>query len=373
MIKIERISFILCQYPLSVPIPLSCGALTHRNFGLIRIETNKGIDGWGETSINFPPWSYHERRATIEDGLGTLLVGENPLEIGRLWHKLVNATRSFTRMWSEGALLQAIGGIDIALWDIAGKEYGVPVCQLLGGRFRDEAVVYATGVRTDDLSAGLRDVATKGYRVVKIRVGFDDDRDEANVRLMREAIGHEIGLMVDANQAWTYPRARKMMRRLMPYSLYWMEEPVLSDDLDGYLHLRAEFPNMPLAWGENAFSISDYQSFLAAKAVDFVMPDPSRSGGLTQCVRLCEMASRFGIPFSPHHYGSDLGFAAVLQLLASQADFLIMLRDVSNCPLREEILAEPFEVRRGKVAIPLGPGLGVSINWKAVEKYQVKL
>lgn len=371
--KITGVSFILCQYPLSTPVPLSCGVLTHRNFGLVRVETDTGIDGWGETSINFPTWAYHERRATIEDGLASLLIGENPLEIGRLWHKMVAATKGFSRMWSEGALMQAIGGIDIALWDIAGKEYGVTVSQLLGGRFREEAGVYATGFRMDNPAVGAEQTMAKGYKVLKVRVGFDDKKDEDNVRMVRRAVGDEIGLMVDANGAWSYPRARKMVRRLARYNLYWLEEPVLSDDLASYLDIRKEFPDVPLAWGENGFSVQEYQRMIEAKAVDFVMPDPSRSGGLTQCLRLCETASRHGVPFSPHHYGSDLGFAAALHLVASQPDFLIMLRDVSECPLRDEMITEPFKVHGGKVVIPSGIGLGVTINHKVVEKYQVKL
>ena len=370
--KITDVSFQLYQYPLARPLPLACGVLTHRNFGLVRIQTDSGPEGWGETSINFPPWTYKERQATIEDGLASLLIGENPLEIGRLWHKMVASTKGFSRMWSEGALMQAIGGLDMALWDIAGKEYNQPACVLLGGRFREEAEVYATGYTLDQLIAGAEDMHGRGYSIIKFRIGFNDDTDIENIRRVREAIGDEIGLMIDANGAYAYPRARKIMERLAPYNLYWMEEPVLNDDLEGYLELKQDFPDVPLAWGENGFSVDIYQRFLQAGAVDYVMPDASRSGGLTQCVRLCEEAGRRGIPFSPHHYGSDLGFAAALHLVASQPDFLIMLRDVSDCPLREEIIQERFVVEGGKVAVPQKPGLGVTINHDAAERYRVK-
>jgi L-alanine-DL-glutamate epimerase-like enolase superfamily enzyme len=161
-----------------------------------------------------------------------------------------------------------------------------------------------------------------------------------------------------------------MLSRLADYRPFWMEEPLLSDDREGYLRLKAEFPQIPLAWGENAFSASEYQRFVDAFAVDFVMPDPGRSGGLTQCIRLCETADRKGIPFSPHHFGSDLGFAATLQLIAAKPLFAILLRDISHCPLREEIIETPFEIKDGSVAIPDKPGLGVSPNWKMIEKYQ---
>jgi L-alanine-DL-glutamate epimerase-like enolase superfamily enzyme len=373
--KITKVEFLLCQYLLAKPLPMSCGVLTHRNFGLVRVQTDAGIDGVGETSINFPPWVFMERKATIEDGLAGLLIGEDPLEIGRLWNKMTRAVQGFSRMWSEGALMQAISGVDMALWDIAGKEYGKPVWLLLGGAFRKDVEVYATGYSIDQLTSGSvsKEIAGKDYRAVKIRIGFDDDADVENVRRVHEALGGNLGLMVDANGAYKYPRARKIMSRLSSFNLYWLEEPVLADDFNGYLALRQEFPHIPLAWGENGFSIDVYQKFAETNAVDVVMPDPSRTGGLSQCLRLCETASRYGIPFSPHYYGSDLGFAAALHLAASQPDFLIMLRDVSDCPLREEILEEPFVVKGGRVDVPRKPGLGVDINSKVMDRYLVKL
>ncbi len=371
--KISKIEFILCRYPLAKPLPMSCGVLTHRNFGIVRIETDAGIEGIGETSINFPPWIFKERKATIEEGLAGLLIGENPLEIGRLWHKMTRAVRGFTRMWSEGALMQAISGIDMALWDIAGKEAGKPVWLLLGGAFRSQAEVYATGYSVDQILSGsvAGEIEKKGFRSVKIRIGFDDDADVGNVHRVHQTFGGRVNLLVDANGAYSYPRARKIMKRLSGVNLFWLEEPVLADDLESYVALRDEFPEIPLAWGENAFSLEIYQKYCEAYAVDTVMPDPSRCGGLTLCTRLCETASRYGIPFSPHHYGADIGFAAALHLVASQPDFSIMLRDVSDCPLREEILEEPFSIRDGKVTIPQQAGLGVAINQKVLERYRV--
>lgn len=369
--KITRVRFILCRSALVRPIPLSCGVLTHRNFGLVEIETDAGLTGWGETSVNFPPWCAAERRATIEDGLAGLLLGETPLEVGRLWQKMADATRAFTRIWAEGAILQAIGGIDQALWDIAGKEYGVPVWQLLGGRYRDTAQLYAVGFRSDDPAAGALEAVEAGYRVVKIRAGFDDERDLAQARAVRAAVGEAVGVMIDCNQSYDLPRARRMLARLAEIRPVWVEEPVLSDDLDGYLALRREIPDVPLAWGENGFALADHLAFCRARAVDYIMPDPCRTGGLTQCVPMIQAAARAGIPFSPHHYGSDLGFAAALHLVASQPNFALMLRDVAPLPLREEILEQPFAVAGGTVAIPAGPGLGVTPNRKVIEAHQV--
>lgn len=371
--KITTVRFTLCRSPLARPLPLACGVLTHRNFGLVEIETDAGVNGWGETSVNFPPWCAQERRATIEEGLAGLLLGETPLEVGRLWQKMIDATRSFTRIWAEGAILQAIGGIDQALWDIAGRDYGVPVWQLLGGRHRETADLYAVGFRSDDPAAGAREAVAAGYRTIKIRAGFDDDRDLVAARAVRAALGDDVAIMIDANQSWTWPRARRMIARLREIRPFWIEEPLLSDDLDGYCALRRDFPEIALAWGENGFLLEDHLAFCRARAVDFVMPDPCRAGGLTQCTAIVQAAGRAGIPFSPHHYGSDLGFAATLHLVASQPNFAVMLRDVAPLPLRDEILDPPLAISGGAVRIPAGPGLGVTVNRKVVEAHRVAL
>ncbi|WP_306120720.1 MULTISPECIES: mandelate racemase/muconate lactonizing enzyme family protein [unclassified Roseitalea] len=371
--QITAIRFILCQHELATPIPLSVGVLTHRNFGLVEVETDAGLTGIGETSVNFPPWCIHERRATIEEGLGPMLIGQNPLEIGRLWNRMVDGTRGFTRMWGLGAIRQAISGIDIALWDIAGQHYGVPVHTLLGGSHRNQAECYAVGFSAAEPDKGATEIIAQGYRAVKIRIGFDDDVDVAKARATRAAIGPEVRLMIDANQAFKPPRALAMAKRLADLDLAWLEEPVINDDAAGYAALRQAVPSMRLAWGENACEPEEVDAFLEAGLVDVVMPDPCRCGGLTGAVEMCRIAHRYGVPFSPHHYGSDVGFAACLHLVASQPNFDIMLRDVAPVPLRDAIINEPIAIAGGKAAIADRPGLGVTLNRALVEKTCVAL
>ena len=371
--KITAIHFHLCRQALEKPIPLSCGVLTHRNFGLIEIETNAGVTGWGETSINFPPWSAHERKATIEQGLAPMLIGQDPLQIGRLADQMRQGTFAFTRMWAEGALSQAISGIEMALWDIAGREYGVPVWQLLGGRHRDSVDLYATGLRTDDPAAGAKAAVAAGYRTIKMRVGFDDATDVRNAHLIRDAIGPDLNLMIDANQAFDLPRARRVIRQLMAVDPYWIEEPVPTDDVQAWRHIRAEFPRLSLAWGENSYALGDYQTMCGQQIVDVVMPDPCRSGGLGQAMKMAAYANDHGIPVSPHHYGSDLGFAACLHLVASTRKVSLMLRDIADVPLRDGIISEPFQISDGKVKVPEGVGLGVEIDRSMLERTQTRL
>lgn len=371
--KITSVAFVLCQYPLPRPIPLSCGQITARSFGLVRVETDGGEVGWGETSVNFPPWCVHERRATIEEGLAPLLVGENPLDVGRLWRSMMTAVRPFTRMWGEGALVQAISGVDQALWDIAGQFHGVPVHQLLGGAHHREVPCYATGIRADDPAAGGRDAVAQGYRIVKTRVGFDDATDLAKTRALREAVGDGIGIMIDANQAFDGRRATKMIAALADLDPYWIEEPVLNDDAEGYRRLKDRFPDIRFAWGENAFDVEQVRAACAGGAIDVVMPDPCRSGGLTACREIGLIADRYALPVSPHHYGSDLGFAAALHVIATQPRIEPMLRDIAPVPLRDEIVTTPLVPTDGRVAIPDRPGLGVAPDMAVVERTRVRL
>lgn len=371
--KIENIEFIVCQEKLATPTPLSCGVLTHRNFGLVRVQTSSGIDGWGETSVNFPPWTIHERKATIEQGLAPLLVGEDPRDIRRLWEKMINATRSYTRMWAEGAIMQAISGVDMALWDFLGKDLGQPLWRLIGGRQREEVPIYATGVSTDDLPRNLQDLLNKGFETVKIRIGFDVAQDLENLRTAREVIGPDKSLMIDANQAYTLRQAYEVLPGVAEVDPYWMEEPILSDDLDGYRYLKSKFPDIKLAWGENAFTAADYIRMGAVGApVDYVMPDPCRSGGVTGVQEILHWSDRVDMPVSLHHYGSDLGFAAALQIMATQRNIAPLLRDVSGVQLRDDIIETPIDMENGSCSVPNNPGLGVALNMTRVEETRLK-
>lgn len=366
--QIKSVRFVLCQEELSKPIPLSCGILSHRNFGLVCIETSGGIVGWGETSVNFPPWTLHERKATIEQGLAPLLIGEDARDLRRLRLKMRAATLSYTRMWAEGAITQAISGIEMALWDALGRETNRSVSEMLGGAFHKSFDAYATGFRADDPAAGGADMVAKGYRTVKMRIGFDDEIDIGKARALRERIGDGINMMIDANQAFSFPRARRMMEALSPLNLYWIEEPVLSDNYDAMKRLRETFPHMPIAWGENVYDPRHYQNAVDNDLISFAMPDPCRCGGMAPALEMADIANRAGVPISAHHYGSDLGFAAMLHLMAASQQVDHVLRDEAPVRLRNDLVTHDFSPQDGKIHLPDGPGLGVDLDMAVVEK-----
>ena len=366
--KITNLRFIALKYPLAQPLRLAWGPMTHRQFALIEIETDAGITGIGETSVNFPHWSLAERRATILDGIAPLLIDEDPLRIEALWDKMYRALIRLGLLWGKGAILSAIGGVDIALWDIAGKAYGVPVYALLGGKLRDAVPLYAVGFTTQDPVAGVGEWVARGFRAVKLRIGFEPEQDLRLVETVHHAFAGKIDLLADANMGWDRVTARRMARALEPYRLYWLEEPLRCDDVTGLAELAAQ-TETPIAAGENAFDRDDVHALLAARAIDYLMPDPTRCGGLTECRRLCALAQTFRVPYSPHHYGSDVGFAAALHLLASTPGGGYMLRDVSPTPLRDQVLAEPIHIENGHAYIPEGKGLGIQLNREVIERY----
>jgi len=368
--RITAVDCVLCRSELARPIPLSCGVLTHRNFGLVRIETDTGITGWGETSVNFPPWSYRERMATIEEGLAPLLVGEDALATLRLRDQMVAATHSFTRMWAEGALAQAISGIEMALWDLRGKALNQPVAVLLGGIYRDTFPCYATGLRADDPVAGAREAVTLGYDAIKIRIGFDEARDVAMATAVRETIGPDVALLIDANQAYDERTANRMFAALQALNPGWIEEPLLADDFSGMRRLRRAFPEIPLAWGENVYRLEHFQRAARAGLVDVMMPDPCRCGGLGTAMDAARAVNGHGVPVSAHHYGSDLGFAAMLHFMAATQMTDRVLRDIADAPLREQIIVEDLRPREGTVKLPSGPGLGVTPDLDSIAKTQ---
>jgi len=380
--KIIDVRFVALRYPLAAPIRLAWGPMTHRHFGLVFIDTDEGITGVGETSVNFPHWAITERRATVEEGIRHLLVGEDPLRIEHLWQKMYHSLIRLGLLWGKGAIMSAIGGADIALWDIAGKALEVPVYQLLGGCVQDRIPLYATGFSVEDPAQGAMACVEAGYRAVKVRVGFDPTRDLASVETVRRAVGDEVDLLVDANMAWELREALRIAQALEPFDLYWLEEPLRADDVAGLAEL-ARRTAIPLAAGENAFGREDVRPLLEAGALGYIMPDPTRAGGLTECKKICDLAWTWGVPYSPHHYGSDVGFAAALHLLASTPEEGpsdpegplgskgYMLRDVSPTPLREDVLAEPLVIADGYAQVPSGPGLGIVLNEETIAHYRI--
>jgi D-galactarolactone cycloisomerase len=284
----------------------------------------------------------------------------------------------------------AISAVDIALWDIAGKATGLTVYALLGGRVRDRVAVYATGLYyTDDemggsLLAEALGYVQAGFKGMKTKVGgLPFEEDVRRVAAIRKAIGPEIHLMIDANQAFNAATAIRLGRRLAEQDLLWFEEPVNARDIEGYLQVKAAVP-MAMAGGETWRTRFDFKDFLARHAVDVAQPDVGMTGGISELRNIAMMANAFGIQVSPHVWGSPIMIAATLHVAATLPPCPpartpqpfeqepVMEFDQTPNAIRETLCGAPFTQHDGFVAVPAGPGLGVEVDDAALNRLCVR-
>jgi len=343
------------------------------------VETDAGIDGVGEAFyFGGPPTVV---AALIEGGLAPLVVGNDPFDTAVLWDRCYNLTRD---QGQKGVTISAISAVDIALWDIKGKALGLPVHKLLGGAYRTRAQAYATGLYepqgvpsvVDALVDEALGYAAEGFGGMKLKIGYDPRTDERYVRAIREAIGPDLALMVDANHAYNAPEAIRVARLLEPYDVTWSEEPVPPEDIDGYVELRRA-TTIPIAGGECEYTRFGFRELIARRAVDILQPDLCATGGFTEMSRIVAMASAANLPVMPHVWGTNVGLAAALQLFAAlpntperrfPAEPWFEL-DRSPNPLRAGVTHEQFTVEDGCVAIPDRPGLGVTLDRDFLKRF----
>jgi len=365
-------------------------AFPERNSLLVKVETDVGITGWGESGQYGPG----EPVATfIEVALRPLLIGRNPLEVNVLWETMFTSIRDFGRKTTG---VEAISGIDIALWDIAGKFYDKPVCELLGGAFRKKVRGYATGCyyRGEDvldcgaslsaIEAEARSYVDAGFTAMKGKVGLlQVDQDARRVEAMRKGAGEGTILMIDANHAYNLHTAKRMGRHLERLGVYFFEEPVLPEDMQGYAALRSAL-DMAIAAGENEFTRYGFYELIRNGCLDIIQPNIGCAGGFTEVRRIEAIANTAHVQTIPHCWGSGVALAAALQLCAAMAPMPhtafptapqnepMVEYDRNFNPLRDELLTERFDVRDGYVAVPQGPGLGIEIKMDVIEKYLQK-
>ena len=379
--KIKQIDVHVIKSQLDAPFAFSQGWVHQRAATLIEIKTDQGIIGWGEC---FPQGLEPPEIAAVvvKSCFSEILMEQNPLDTERLWFEMYNRSRDFGR---KGSVMAAISGIDIALWDIAGKFYDKPISQLLGGAFREKVQPYATGfyrLKGQGESSRLAEEALQhyenGFRLMKIKLGFGLEDDIAVMHAIRDSIsGLGVTLMVDTNHAYGRRDALTLGRKLSEFDLRWYEEPVVPEDLESYVELRRCLP-MAIAGGENEHGLYGFKSLFAAGAVDIAQPDIGSCGGFTGARHIVTLAQAFGVEINPHVWGSAIAQAASLQLIAAlpvshHSIFSrqpILEYDQSAHPFRRELVEGPIEIEDGLVIIPSRPGLGISVNKKTIERFK---
>ena len=299
--------------------------------------------------------------------LAPIVVGEDPLYIERLWHRLWQECHD-TGARGIGGL--AINAIDMALWDLSGKAAGKPLHLLLGGS-RDKIIAYGSGVNLnlsqDQLLTQVEDWLSRGYEAVKIKVGKEDPgEDVERVGAVRELIGRKRRLMLDANQAWTVSEATTRTRMLEHYYPYWIEEPLISDDVLGHARLRAAV-STAIAVGENIHSRFEMATYVQLGAVDIVQADVVRIGGITEWLKVAHMVDSFNLKIAPHFVLELSG-----SLLCAIPNALI-LEDVEGGSLTDlGVLEEPLPVRNGYWSPSRRPGHGIVFDQRALDKTELR-
>ncbi len=343
---------------------------------LVKVTTDEGIVGYGEVdssplvarAIIDAPISH-----SISRGLRHAVIGEDPFAYEMLWHRMYNAAIYHGR---RGAVIQAMSGIDLALWDIMGKALNMPVYRLLGGGFRNQVRAYASALWGEDLretADKVRRYVDQGFTAVKMGwdpMGRDEESDVALVRTMREAAGPNVDILVDAGLVWDAKTAIQRARRFEEYHIFWLEEPLHPDNLDGYRRL-SEAVDVRIAAGEEESSRASFIDLMDRGKIDVVQVDVTRVGGLTEAKKIAYLAQDRGLPCINHSFTTDINIAASLHLLASIPNAILLEFCVEETPLRMELARDPIQVVDGMAQVPEGPGLGVEIDDQVVERYRI--
>jgi D-galactarolactone cycloisomerase len=384
--KIIDVKSHVLQYPLERQLGYSQMYFDRRTAHLVEVVTDEGLRGFGEAfgggNVAFA------NKAIVERVIRPMILGEDPLDRERLWHKIYNLLRDHGQ---KGMPMQSLSGVDIALWDLAGKALNLPLWKLLGGAFRQSIPVYGYGMMLERIP-GLEkafaeesaEIVAAGFKATKMKIGLGPRRDLELVGAVREAIGPDILLMVDANHAYTARDAIPLGRELERLGVHWFEEPVAPEDRQGYRDV-CEALDMAVAGGEAEFTRWGFRDLVEGRCVDVLQPETCGLGGVTEYLKVLALAHAHFVPVVNHVWGSAVAVAVNLHLLASMPDLPgaadpgqpMLEYDTTPNRFREELLLEPLDVMGqvkrsgGWVSIPSGPGLGVEIDFEFMKHFEV--
>ena len=346
---------------------------------VVEIRTDTGLIGWGDC---YGPAAVN--RSIIDSVFKAVLMGRDPFDVEVLWEELYNKIKDYGL---SGFSISSISGIDIALWDIIGKAVNQPIHKLIGGAFRTQLQAYATGLYFKDMNRlneeaveEAKGYVAQGFKAIKMKIGLGSmTKDIDRVAAVRDAIGPDVQLMVDANHCFNVPQAIAIGRELQKLDIHWFEEPISPEDLDGYVEVTAKL-DMAIAGGENEFTKFGFRRILERRAMDIVQPDVCAAGGITECKKIAALAQASSIQCVPHAWGTAIGLSATMHYLASlpftppclvPVPPMLEYEQTFN-PFRDELTSADLRHKGGFVTVPNGPGLGIEINREVLERYKVK-
>jgi len=357
------------------------------NTCLVEIETDTGLVGLGEAKVAVGNLGHYAAIVTlIREEWAPLLVGLDPRDITAIWELLYSGSRShyalregraFPTVGRRGITMSALSGIDIALWDLLGQSLGQPLWRLLGGRCRERVPAYASGgwAPVGAIGKQLLQYVERGHRAVKMRVGLQDksvDDSAARVHEVRETIGPDIGLMVDAHGTWSVRQAQRFARKVEDCDLAWLEEPVSPENIPGQAEVRAS-TDIPIASGESEQTRFAFRDLIDARAVDVCQPDVAIAGGITETVRIAALAASHELTVAPHLWGGAVLFAAGLHLCTATPCATTVEFSRGENPLLNDLTEEGFDLVDGYVTAPDRPGLGLTLRRDFVREITVRV
>jgi D-galactarolactone cycloisomerase len=357
-LAIRRVTPRVFRCPLETPVTTSFGIMRDRPMVLVEVEDAEGALGWGEVWCNFPAVGAEHRARLIDSVLAPLLLGRGFATPSEAFRDLTERTGVLAIQSAEpGPFAQAIAGVDIALWDLAARRAGEPLWRFLKSGGNPKIGVYASGLNPDAPERLASAKQQEGFTAFKLKIGFGAERDLANLRALREALGDEARLMVDANQGWDVDAALTMLPKLESFQLDWLEEPLRADrPWDDWKRLTG---TIPLAAGENLASEAAFQVALEAGALGVVQPDLAKWGGFSGCLPVAERIRAAGARFCPHYLGGGIGLLASAHLLAAVGGDGLLEIDANPNPLRSALSGSLDVIAGGQAELSAAPGLGI--------------
>lgn len=387
--KITSIKSHVLRYDLEEELGYSQQYYKHRTAHLVEIETDEGITGWGEC---FGPGNIAlANKFIVEKVIQPLIKGENPTNKEYIWHKVYNSLRDSGQ---KGMPIQAISGIDIALWDILSKKANLPLYQLLGGKCNNQIPVYGYGMMLQKkpveqlielFQKEAKEIKEKNFKAMKMKIGIGPKDDLKLVKAVREAIGDDYKLMVDANHAYNLSDALYVGKGLDEMNIYWFEEPVAPEDYEGYKELKKKL-NTNIAGGEAEFTKYGWNQLIKNRCVDIAQPEVCGLGGITEYLKVSALAQSNFIPIINHVWGSALSIAVNLHLLTSMPDMpgglfpskpMLEFDTTSKNKFITELAEEKFSIldqvkNNNGFAKPLEEiGIGINPSKDFIKKYEV--
>ena len=359
-----------CPIPEEHRVRSGAGYKLARQAAFVEITTDEGISGYGPCSFGSVSLDLGSIATLIDSTYAPAVVGEDPHRVEHVWDKIYYG--AITRVHGPRSVgVAMLSAVDIALWDLKGKALGIPVYELLGGAVRDPVPLYVSSVYwspPEEAAAQARAFLDMGFKAFKVKVGLDVKNDIDSLHAIRDEVGYDVDMLVDANQCYTRHLALQVGRELEKLGVLFFEEPLPVDDVDGHRFL-ADKLDVRIATGENMYTRWDFMPFFSQGAIHVVQADASRCGGISEAKKIADIASGFHCHAVPHTFSDALTVVANLHVVAASANAPIMEYDRTYNPIQTELVTNPPAVHDSVIELPKGPGLGVEIDWDFVEAH----